>query len=340
MTDESAYGYLRRRGLSRRDFLKLCGAMAALAGYRSSPLSALVPLEDNGSALAARRIAEALQTRPRVPLIWLQLQDCAGCTEGLTRSRRPAMVELILDAVSIEYHETLSAAAGHQIMEHRHAVMDEYDGEYLLVVEGSVPGSVGACTVAGLSVRQELLAAAAGAKAVVAVGNCAAYGGIAAAAPNPTGAKGVRDTLAPREVICVPGCPAVPEVTAGVLVNLLALDEEMELDELGRPTVYYGSTVHDRCERQRFFRQGKFAQSFDDDGARRGWCLLELGCRGPETYNACPVMQWGDGLSYPVGAGHPCLGCSEPGFWDRGGFYPWTPRPHGLFVPWATKGGT
>jgi hydrogenase small subunit len=64
-----------------------------------------------------------------------------------------------------------------------------------------------------------------------------------------------------------------------------------------------------------------FAKSFDDEGARQGWCLYEVGCKGPVTYNACATLKWNGGVSFPIQSGHGCLGCSEPGFWDLGGFY-------------------
>ena len=339
MTQQSIHAYLTRRGYSRREFMRLCGALAGVLGMRSVPLSAVggLPAGDALSGSPVDTIARALQESPRVPLIWLETQDCAGCTMALTRSS--GIVGLVLDTLAIVYHETLSAAAGFQLEEHKQAAMARYAGEYLLVVEGSVPtGEGGAyCTVGGRSAVDLLTEAAAGAKAVIATGNCAAYGGIPAADPNPTGAKAVSDVLAGRPVINVPGCPAVPEVTVGAIAHMVVFGEAPELDDLGRPLTFYGETIHERCERRGFFREGKFAQSFDDEGARQGWCLFELGCRGPMTFNACARLKWGEGLSFPVESGHPCLGCSEPGFWDDGHFYPWAPRPFEAFLPRAGK---
>jgi hydrogenase small subunit len=64
-----------------------------------------------------------------------------------------------------------------------------------------------------------------------------------------------------------------------------------------------------------------FVESWDDEGARKGWCLYKMGCRGPMTYNACSSMRWNDGCGFPISAGAPCIGCAEDGFWDNGPFY-------------------
>ena len=85
--------------------------------------------------------------------------------------------------------------------------------------------------------------------------------------------------------------------------------------DYGRPTAFFGQTIHDRCYRRPFYEQGRFAETFDDEGARKGWCLFKLGCKGPITYNACATVKWNAGTSFPIESGHPCLGCSEPGFY-------------------------
>jgi hydrogenase small subunit len=122
-------------------------------------------------------------------------------------------------------------------------------------------------------------------------------------------------------LVNLPGCPPIPEVIAATLAHYVVFDRFPVLDDAARPKVFYGRTVHERCYRYPYFAEGKFARAFDDKGARNGWCLYHLGCRGPITYNACATLKWNGGVSFPVESGHPCLGCSEPGFWDRGGFY-------------------
>ena len=155
------------------------------------------------------------------------------------------------------------------------------------------------------------------AKAVVAYGTCAAFGGVQAAKPNPTGAQGVNECFGAKGIkaINIGGCPPNPLNLVGTLVAFLRGDN-IELDANNRPMMFYGSSVHDQCERREHFDNGEFAPSFDSEEARNGWCLYELGCKGPDTMNNCPKVKF-NGTNWPVGAGHPCIGCSEPGFWDK-----------------------
>jgi hydrogenase small subunit len=322
MAEETVYQHMQRRGVSRRDFFKACGALAALIGLEPSPLLAASPVEQRAERRAlTQKVARALQTKPRVPVIWLELQDCAGCTEALTRSHNPTLVDLVLNSIAIDYQETLFAAAGKQAEEAKQTAMQKYAGQYVLVVEGSIPQDGIYCAIGGRSSMDHLKEAAAGAAAIIATGNCATFGGIPRANPNPTAAQGVWDVIKDKPVVNIPGCPAIPESFTGTLAHFLIFGTLPALDELNRPMTYYGKTVHDRCLRRAFYEAGKFAKSFDDEGARQGWCLYKLGCKGPTTYNACASMKWDGGLSFPIQSGHPCLGCSQPNFWDGGGFY-------------------
>lgn len=339
---------LKAQGVSRRDFLKLSGMLAAAMG-----LTALPPVEESGlpSKLARgyqpnMQVAKALETAQRAPVIWLEFQDCAGCSEAITRSVSPSLVNLVLNTLTIEYHETLSAAAGFQVEEAKKQAMEKYAGKYVLVVEGSIPaGDDGIyCTVGGRTALDLLKEAAAGAAAIIATGNCASFGGIPKAKPNPTGAKGVWEIITDKPVVNIPGCPAIPEATVGTIAHFVVFGALPELDALHRPMTFYGKTVHDRCLRRGFYEAGKFALSFDDEGAKKGWCLYKLGCKGPTTYNACASIRWDQGLSFPIQSGHPCLGCSEPNFWDGGGFYqgqsaPLVDRPIGTAVVSAAVAG-
>ncbi len=325
MGEETIKEYLLRHGVSRRQFLKYCGVLAGAMGMSAAaPVAASgLPRHLDRGATLADQVAQALETRPRLPVIWLEFQDCAGCTEALTRSQSPTLVDLVLNQISIDYHETLFAAAGFQAEEAKRTAMETYAGQYLLVVEGSVPtGGTGLfCTIGGRTALDILEEAARGAAAVVATGNCAAFGGLPKADPNPTDAKGVWEILTDTTVVNIPGCPAIPEATTGTVAQFLVFGTLPELDDLNRPKTFYGTTIHDRCLRRPFYDAGKFAKSFDDEGARQGWCLYKLGCKGPTTYNACATMKWDAGLSFPIQSGHPCLGCSQPDFWDGGGFY-------------------
>jgi hydrogenase small subunit len=298
---------LREHGVSRRGFLKFCATTATMMALPPT----MVPA-----------IAAALEKARRPSVIWLSFQECTGCTESLTRSHAPTVESLIFDHISLDYHHTLQAAAGEGAEAAREAAMHENQGSYLVVVDGSIPlGNPGFSTIAGISNLAMLQETAAGAAAVVAVGSCAAFGGLPHAAPNPTGAVPVSEIVTDKPVINVSGCPPIPTVISGVLAHYLTFGTLPELDKLGRPKVFFGQSIHDRCYRRPFYDKGLFAETFDDEGARKGWCLYRLGCKGPMTYNACATIKWNQGTSWPIESGHGCLGCSEPNFWDAGGFY-------------------
>ncbi|WP_295399589.1 hydrogenase small subunit [uncultured Thiocystis sp.] len=300
---------LRDHGLSRRGFLKFCAATASMMALPPS----LVPA-----------IAAALDAARRPSVIWLSFQECTGCTESLTRSHAPTLEDLILNIISLDYHHTLQAAAGEAAEEARFQAMEANKGDYLVIVDGSIPGpdsNPGFSTVAGHSNYDILMETVEHAAAVIAVGTCAAFGGLPQANPNPTGARSVMDLVKDKPVINVSGCPPIPMVITGVLAHYLTFGRLPELDAYRRPLAFYGQSIHDRCYRRPFYDRGLFAESFDDEGAKLGWCLYRLGCKGPSTYNACATMKWNDGTSWPIESGHPCLGCSEPSFWDAGGFY-------------------
>ncbi|MCU0841810.1 MAG: hydrogenase small subunit [Thiobacillaceae bacterium] len=307
------HGTTFHSGLSRRAFLRYCALLA----------SSLALPPGRAASLAS---ALARKTRPAV--IWYALQGCSGCTESLTRADDPDFGALILDQLSLDFHPVLQAAAGEGAEAACRRSLAENRDRYLLVVEGSVPlgagGAYAAC--AGQSGLEQLREAAANAAAVLAVGSCATFGGLPAAAPNPTGARGVSELMdmgliARRPLANLPGCPPLPLAMSATLAHWVAFGGWPELDRLLRPRAFYGETIHDRCPRLPYFLQGLFAERFDDEGARQGWCLFKLGCKGPATRNACASRGWNGATSFPVQSGHPCLGCSEPGFWDGDGFY-------------------
>ena len=298
---------LHSQGVSRRSFMKFCATTASMMALPP----AMIPM-----------IAKALENARRPSVIWLSFQECTGCTESLTRAHTPSLESLIFESISLDYHHTLQAASGEAAEAAREAAMEENFGNYLLVVDGSIPlDNPGYSTIAGISNLEMLTESAKGAAAIIAVGTCATYGGIPHANPNPTGAVSVKDIIKDKPIINVPGCPPIPVVITGVLAHYLTFGSIPELDHIGRPKAFYGQSIHDRCYRRPFYDKGKFAETFDDEGAKKGWCLFKLGCRGPTTYNACATTKWNNGTSFPIESGHPCLGCSEPDFWDGGGFY-------------------
>ena len=299
-------------GLSRRAFLKFCAVTASLLALPPGVASIM---------------ADALSRGRRLPVIWLSFQECTGCTESLTRTSAPSIERLLFDLISLDYHHTLQAASGDFAEQARKSSLQLNHGKLLLIVDGSVPTALqgGCSTIAGVDNLSLLTHCLEAAEAVVAVGTCAAFGGLAAASPNPTGAMGLAELMQAgkvprRPLVNLPGCPPIPEVMSAVLAHRVAFGRFPDLDVLGRPLAFYGETVHDRCSRRGHYEAGRFSKHFDDEGARAGWCLFELGCKGPLTHNACSSIRW-NGVSNPVESGHPCLGCSEPNFWDRASFY-------------------
>ena len=301
--DQTLGEHLESRGVSRRDFLEYCGKMSVLLGL---------------GAMATPRLAEALSAVQRPSVIWLQLQECTGCVESVIRTAEPTIGDLVLETVSLDYQHTLMAAAGHAAEEALQAAMEANAGSYLLVVTGSVPLEEDGIytTIGGRTAREILEEAAAGAAAVIAVGACAHWGSVQAARPNPTGAVGVSDIVKNKPVVNIAGCPPIADVVTGTVVHYLTFGRLPELDYDNRPKFAYGARVHDQCERRAHFDAGQFVRSFDDENARKGWCLYEVGCKGPATFAPCPIFKWNDGTDWPVGAGHPCLGCTERHFWD------------------------
>lgn len=271
-------------GISRRSFLKYCGTIAATLGLAPS----FVPA-----------IARALTASDRPPTVWLHFAECTGCSESFLRATQPSVEDILFDEISLDYHETLMVAAGIQAEANLEEVLATRAGQFLCVVEGSIPtadngiyGTIGDRTM--LEVAQSVLPKA---KAVIAYGTCAAFGGLAAAAPNPTGAKGVFDATG-ISTVNVSGCPPNPINLVSTIMNHLLFDKLPALDRFGRPLFAYGRRVHDQCPKPY-------------------GCLEDMGCEGKKCYHNCPTLKFNDATSWDIQAGHHCVGCAEPRFWDR-----------------------
>jgi hydrogenase small subunit len=295
--------HLAGRGVSRRDFVTFCGEMCAVLGLSS----ALRP-----------RVAAALQSVTRPSVIWVQLQECTGCVESVVRTAEPTIGDLVLNLVSLDYSHTLMAAAGEAAEQALRDAMVKNKGSYVLLVTGSVPLNEGGVytTIGGRTAKQVLEEAAAGAAAVIAVGACAHWGNIQASRPNPTGAVGVSDIVTDKPVVNIAGCPPIADVVTATIVHFLTFGRMPALDHDGRPLFAYGKRIHDQCPRRAHFDAGQYVEEFDDEAARKGWCLYHQGCKGPATFSPCPIFQWNTRTSWPIGSGHPCLGCTERHFWD------------------------
>lgn len=297
---------IETEGVNRRDFMKWVSATTA---------TLMLP------PMFAPLVAEATELMNRVPVIWIELQDCAGNTEALLRSSAPTVDDLLFDVLSLEFHHALMACAGNDAEHQLDDAVEYFKGKYLLFVEGSIPtamnGNYGTIGPSGETFQEHLARLSKDAAAVVAVGTCATFGGVPAASPNPTGAVGVMDLVKGKPIVNIPACPANPANMVGVVLHYVLTGQVPELDSLLRPKFAFGYRIHDNCERRAHFDAGEFVEEWGDEGAKNNWCLYKVGCKGPMTFNNCSIIRYNDGANWPVGVGRGCIGCSEPDFWDK-----------------------
>jgi len=314
---------------TRREFLQVATASLALLGL---------------SQILTPRVVEAIESTSGKPaVIWLEGQDCAGCTESFLNSLEPTAVSILLDTISLRYHETAMAASGYHTEEAMEQTIAE--GGYLLVIEGSIPLAEDGmyCTVAGKKFKDIVRECAANAAAIIPVGACATFGGIPAAGP--TDAVGYLyrgtqlhheydDVTGDKPVINLPTCPLHPERLVAVIVHYLTFGTIPELDDFQRPLAFYGESQHDNCERRGQFEAGHFVTDWGDP-TQNGYCLYLKGCKGPWTKQDCWKRLWNDRTNYCIAANAPCVGCSEPEFYER--FSPLYERQFDITLPGIGK---
>jgi len=309
--------------VSRRSFIKGCTMAAAALGLSET----IVP-----------RLVEAATSTQRPPVVWLHFQECTGCTESLLRASHPDIGRLILDIISLDYHETVMAPSGYQAEKSLTDALEKYEGKFICVVEGAIPTKDGGiyCKIGDRTAMEILADVGPKAAAVIAIGTCAAFGGIQAADPNPTGAVGVSKLLKGTPIINIPGCPPNPICFLGTVLHYLTFKRLPRTDQLGRPLFAYGRKNHDQCERRAHFDEGRFVEQFGDDAHKQGYCLYKVGCKGPQTYANCPAVRFNDVDVWPVSVGHGCMGCTEPDFWDT--MTPFYERLPGVTIPGGGAG--
>ena len=264
-------------------------------------------------------MAAAIQAAKKPCWCGSSSRTAAGNTESLLRASHPTVAEIILDTISLDYHETIMAAAGKQAEDALAKSMNDNAGNYLVAIEGSIPTGAdgGYCTIGGRSAMQIAEEACSKAAAVIAVGTCAAFGGLPAAAPNPTHALSVAQAIPGlKNLVNMPACPMNVENLTALLVYYLTFQRLPPLDAERRPLFAYGKSIHDNCERRAHFDAGQYVEAWGDEGHRTGYCLFKMGCKGPVTHQNCPVVRWNEATNWPIGCGHPCVGCAEPYFWD------------------------
>jgi len=296
--------HLEASGVSRRNFIQLCGMLMATA-------PAGLALTKGNSVL---HLADIIGKAKRPSVIWLHFQDCTGCTETLLRTSAPDAASLILDVISLDYHETLMAASGAQAEAALHQAVEQNVNKFVLVAEGAIPVKddgryLELANTPGVQVLRDVASKAA---AVIAIGSCASWGGVPSADPNPTGAMGVDSVVSDKPIINLPGCPPNPYNLLAVVLEYVTMGRLPALDEFNRPKFAYDRTIHENCPRRAHFDAGRFAAAFGDEGHRKGYCLYKLGCKGPVTHAACSTRHFNEvpGV-WPIGIGAPCLGCTE-----------------------------
>ncbi len=295
---------LKDRGISRRDFVKWTSAMTA---------ALMLP------PIFRPMVAKAAENFSRLPVIWMHFAECTGCTEAFLRSSYPNVDDILLETISLEYHETLMAASGYQAKENLEKAIRDFAGKYICVIEGALPRglngkylTIGPKGKTGIEIAKEVTAKAA---AVICIGSCSSDGGIPAAKPNPTDCVSISKALG-ISTVNITGCPPNAVNFTGTLLHYLMFGGMPALDSLGRPVWAYGKRIHDYCERRSHYDASEFVEEWGDSGALRGWCLYKVGCKGPYTYANCGKVRFNDGISWPIMAGHGCIGCTEPAFWD------------------------
>jgi len=317
-------------GLTRREFIKIC--MSSAVGV--SLITALGPDFEETLAMAA-------EGKP--PVIWLQGASCTGCSISLLNSVDPAIEKVLLDVISLKYHPNISAGSGHLVAEIMDDLATNYKDQFILVIEGAIPvNNEGAyCTIAEKGGKEITMLHAVdvlgkAAKAVIAAGQCASYGGIPGAAPNPTGVVGVNKIVDAKKVINLSLCPMHPDHFLGTVVYVLKYGQIPELDRYGRPKMFFPKPIHESCIRREYFDAGKFARFIGDDG-----CLAMLGCKGFVAMSDCPKRGWNNNVNWCIKAGAPCYACSEPTFPDSSspiyGVYPLTNKTSTVSEPFTPQ---
>lgn len=295
---------LKERGISRRSFLKWTSVMTG---------ALMLP------PIFKPMVARAAEQFSRVPVVWLHFAECTGCSEAFLRTSYPNVDDILLDTISLEYHETLMAAAGDQAEACLEKCLHDFPGKFICVIEGGIPTGMegkylrlGSKGKTGLQIAKEVTSKAA---ATICIGACSCFGGIQAAKPNPTGAASVSKALG-LQTVNIAGCPPSPTNFIGTILHYLMFGGIPALDNYGRPLWAYGKRIHDFCERRPHYDAGEFVEQWGDEGAKKAWCLYKVGCKGPYTFANCAKVRFNDGTSWPVMAGHGCIGCTEPAFWD------------------------
>jgi hydrogenase small subunit len=276
------------------------------------------PLSDDKELSAFGMVDEAVRRikageKKKINAIWLEATGCSGNIISLLNATDPDVVYFLREMVNLTYNNSIMAKEGERAFEE---FLRTLETEFILLVDGAVAlKNNGKYNIVANYKGQEITAldavkmAGGKAKYVLAVGTCASSGGISAARPNPSESVSMSSVLQ-REVINLPGCPCHPAWVIGTVAHII-LSGKPELDNLNRPILFYGVTIHDRCPRRSFFDNGIFAKKLGEET-----CMFKLGCRGPVTRTDCPTRKWNSRVNWPIGDNTPCIGCANSAFPD------------------------
>jgi hydrogenase small subunit len=261
------------------------------------------PVTETFYEVLAPRIAHAMETKPRVPVLWLHGLECTCCSESFIRSAHPLVKDVVLSMISLDYDDTIMAASGHQA----EAILEEIKHRSTRATTSSPSRATRrstrtACTASWAAGRSsKLKEVCADAAAVISWGSCASWGCVQAAKPNPdrrdAGPQGDH-RQADREG---PGLPADRRGDDRRADLLLTFGELPELDRQGRPKMFYSQRIHDKCYRRAHFDAGQFAEV----GRRRlaqGLLSLQDGLQRADHLQRLLDVRWNGGVvADPVG---------------------------------------
>ncbi|MCL6599580.1 hydrogenase [Alicyclobacillus macrosporangiidus] len=265
-------------------------------------------------------------------VLWMHGGACNGNTQSFLNAEEPTVIDLVTDfGINILYHHSLSMEFGEQV---RHVFERILDGEVpldIFVVEGTViqgPNGTGRYDMLLDRPKKDWIwEFAHKAQYVVAVGDCACWGGVPATSPNPSESIGLQyqkgshggflgadfRSKAGLPVINIPGCPSHPDWVTQILVAIATgRAEDVLLDELQRPQTFFKTFTQTGCTRVQYFEWKEPVEEFGQ-GTRKGCLFYEQGCRGPMTHSPCNRILW-NRQSSKTRAGMPCIGCTEPQF--------------------------
>jgi hydrogenase small subunit len=282
---------------------------------------------------AIRDALAGTTTGERPPVLWLAGQSCTGCSVSLLNTTHPSIADVLLKVISLNYHGTVMGGEGELAAASIFETAKANKGKFFLAVEGAVPVEASGkyCVVADYRHKEYTLVdmlkiVAPDAAAILAVGTCAAFGGIPAAKGSTTGAKSVSAFLKANSiatpVVNLGGCPPHPDWIVGTIALALKLIQEKglaeglgevvkALDADGRPKPFYGDNVHEGCPFVKAYDDGKMSAAF----TQKDGCRYDLGCNGPTAHCASPARNWNGGVNWCV-ENATCIGCTEKNFPD------------------------